>query len=425
MKFVPKNPWPKLFVPVCHNGGGGGKTGWAIALASSFNGRHVRFEEMGSSHADRQVNNMANQFLRTDCDVMLIIDIDTIFRESDIARVVAHLERGHQCVWGLYPKKQDDAPPCVNTWPAVPPADEHGLVNVRRSGRGFLAITRDVFEKLKEDNGGPALRFHNHEHIEWSFFRSGVVTGERMTLPPGTDKDGYPIREWITEDWFFCEDIRIHLGIPTLVDTGIVLKHVGEKTYCFQPHHVARVDSNISSWEDIHGWFDYEDLYHEIVQQIPDGGSFTEIGCWLGRSIAAFYWFAAAQAKSIHLYVVDTFCGEPANSEHLAILDLHGGNVRKAFDGNMKALGVGLAGVSEMNSTHAAIQFGDASQDAVFIDASHEYEDVKADIAAWLPKVKPGGILAGHDIDEAGVLRAVKESGLPFGIMGRCWLVKV
>jgi hypothetical protein len=48
----------------------------------------------------------------------------------------------------------------------------------------------------------------------------------------------------------------------------------------------------------------------------------------------------------------------------------------------------------------------------VYIDAAHEYESVKADISAWLPKLKSGAILGGHDYlgtTEDGVTRAVNE----------------
>jgi len=39
----------------------------------------------------------------------------------------------------------------------------------------------------------------------------------------------------------------------------------------------------------------------------------------------------------------------------------------------------------------------DASMDLVFLDARHDYQAVEEDIAAWRPKVRPGGILSGHD----------------------------
>ena len=51
----------------------------------------------------------------------------------------------------------------------------------------------------------------------------------------------------------------------------------------------------------------------------------------------------------------------------------------------------------------------DNSLDFVFIDAGHEYEDVLEDIECWLPKVKIGGHIMGHDINQAQVRRAVNE----------------
>src|SRR5690606_15021310 len=52
----------------------------------------------------------------------------------------------------------------------------------------------------------------------------------------------------------------------------------------------------------------------------------------------------------------------------------------------------------EQPSVQAAGQFRDGTLDFANIDACHQYPDVAADIKAWWPKVRPGGILAGHDV---------------------------
>ncbi len=62
--------------------------------------------------------------------------------------------------------------------------------------------------------------------------------------------------------------------------------------------------------------------------------------------------------------------------------------------------------------------------DFCFIDGSHEYEDVKKDILAYLPKVKKGGILAGHDYDRIwqGVINAVDEILGKVEVMNGSWI---
>jgi predicted O-methyltransferase YrrM len=48
-------------------------------------------------------------------------------------------------------------------------------------------------------------------------------------------------------------------------------------------------------------------------------------------------------------------------------------------------------------SVERAKEFKDGSLDFVYIDANHDLPNVIADIAAWEPKVRVGGIVAGHD----------------------------
>ena len=57
------------------------------------------------------------------------------------------------------------------------------------------------------------------------------------------------------------------------------------------------------------------------------------------------------------------------------------------------------------NSIQAVKLFPDEFFDFVYIDGNHNYDSVKQDMSLWLPKVKTGGVLGGHDFDSRGVTR--------------------
>jgi predicted O-methyltransferase YrrM len=63
-------------------------------------------------------------------------------------------------------------------------------------------------------------------------------------------------------------------------------------------------------------------------------------------------------------------------------------------------------------SFQASNDFSDCELDFVFIDGLHSYENVVEDINLWLPKVKKGGVLAGHDfsLEWFSVVRAVEDT---------------
>jgi len=68
--------------------------------------------------------------------------------------------------------------------------------------------------------------------------------------------------------------------------------------------------------------------------------------------------------------------------------------------GRAKKLLSPWAGITEffvMRSTDAASHFEDNSFDYIYVDARHDYCAVTEDIEYYWPKVKPGGIMAGHD----------------------------
>jgi len=89
------------------------------------------------------------------------------------------------------------------------------------------------------------------------------------------------------------------------------------------------------------------------------------------------------------------------------------------------ALGYAIANIVDEPKIHlilepsveAAKRFESESLHFVYIDANHSYTFVCDDIKAWLPKIKKGGVIGGHDYDwedkehdgELAVKRAVDE----------------
>ena len=60
-------------------------------------------------------------------------------------------------------------------------------------------------------------------------------------------------------------------------------------------------------------------------------------------------------------------------------------------------------------SVAAAKTVPDETLDFVFIDACHTEAAVRADIAAWTPKIKPSGYLTGHDRQRSEVRRVLDD----------------
>ena len=140
----------------------------------------------------------------------------------------------------------------------------------------------------------------------------------------------------------------------------------------------------------------------ELIEDFPKDPVMVEIGTFAGDSAELF----SLVAKKIYTvdpfkWPSDTFIADGYNSDTVLSYLAERLKKRKNIEHIRKT------------SAEASKMFNDDSLDVVYIDGDHEYESVKEDILLWLPKVKSGGLICGHDYNEhpqhAGVIRAVQE----------------
>ena len=157
-------------------------------------------------------------------------------------------------------------------------------------------------------------------------------------------------------------------------------------------------------YQNIPNWFDYPELYATAVKNAPSGARFVEVGVWKGGSAAFMGVEIVNSGKFITFDAIDTFEGSKEHGDIENFYEETKQNLKPLID-------LRIVNLIKGHSQEVVKNYADNSIDFVFIDASHEYEDVKRDLELWLPKVKQGGALGGHDYDPiwSGVVRAVNE----------------
>lgn len=145
----------------------------------------------------------------------------------------------------------------------------------------------------------------------------------------------------------------------------------------------------------------------------------AEIGCLRGW----FSMFLLTVYKG-KILAIDSFDDHEEISYDKASLPVtRGEEIEKECRANMEGKN---CDVIKGYSTEVAKTILDGSLDWVYIDADHRYEAVKADLEAWFPKVRKGGVMSGHDYMNFvsrspsgdyvyGVKQAVKEFCKKYG----------
>lgn len=133
----------------------------------------------------------------------------------------------------------------------------------------------------------------------------------------------------------------------------------------------------------------------------------VEVGVFMGENAKNML----ENCPNLNLILVDPYL---ANDVNLTTVNLEKYSIEGADDlmHNM------LDRLSEFNgkfelmrehSASAALKIKNGYLDYVYIDGAHDYDNVIVDLMMWYPKVKEGGMLAGHDYIHKPVAEAVGD----------------
>ena len=197
----------------------------------------------------RARNTLTSKFLHTkESTHLMFIDADIGWEPWHL---LVLLDRRVDVIGGLYPMKSLPVKWCVNGIPGQEDGVDN-LVEVTKTGTGFLLIKREVFEKL---DAHPAVKPFTNDiglPVELNpymktYFDTAVREGR-----------------YYSEDWTFCENWR-DLGGKVYIDKRILLKHVG--TYIFDG------GSQDKLYQDLHALVHPKvaGAHEAIKQEVPAG----------------------------------------------------------------------------------------------------------------------------------------------------------
>jgi predicted O-methyltransferase YrrM len=146
---------------------------------------------------------------------------------------------------------------------------------------------------------------------------------------------------------------------------------------------------------------------------LPAGFSIVEIGSYLGAS-TAFLGFAAMRNDGF-VHAIDPWTNDAMGAEGQRDTWAEFRNNTEPFKHYI---------VPHQGYSTDVAKAGPIPCDMLFIDGDHNYDAVVADLRAWLPSLKPGGVLAMHDIDAPMVKQAFDDVVGPGGIDGLGRLVE-
>jgi hypothetical protein len=285
---------------------------------------------------------------------------------------------------------------------------KRGISDDKHVNTGFMLYTPAVHKPLFDEvlEMGRSQRWLSRWLPEQASF--SIVLGE----------GNYPVT-WLPEAW--------NLVVPPAGRSG----HLESRNCSMNGwiYHIIGRDRRQQRIAAIRWWRNAADA---IASRLEDGQTFCEVGVFRGINASNVHFLR----PNSPMILVDGW-GE-SEATYTADNDILGGRPQEWHDRNYASAMRNTETVKDRTvlrglSLEQAAKVADGSVDLVYLDADHTYKQVKADIEAWLPKVRPGGWISGHDYhtigpadDKWGVAKAVSEVlGEPETDDGETWFWRV
>jgi predicted O-methyltransferase YrrM len=134
----------------------------------------------------------------------------------------------------------------------------------------------------------------------------------------------------------------------------------------------------------------------EMARSLPDRTVILEIGAYLGRSTSCLAFGCTRTEKRV--YSIDTFCGNET--------DFISEDFFETWQHNINSCGLGAYVHPLKGWSRSFYETWCQPIHFLFLDGSHQFEDIVADFDAFFPHVIPGGCVALHDVAMPGEKRA-------------------
>ena len=207
---------------------------------------------------------------------------------------------------------------------------------------------------------------------------------------------------------------------------------IREKIHAVNPYEGFKAFNYL----DLQGWNGDGQVIQDLVREVKPK-LIVEVGSWKGQSAATMG--ALVKGSNCEIVCVDTWLGaaefwtdqdDPDRYKSLKLVNGYP-SVYYQFLSNMVQLGLQNTVTPFPQSSLIAarlLRLWDAEPQLIYIDASHQYDDVMADLKAYWPLVQPGGVMFGDDYHPGwpGVVKAVKEFSDYFHleVRDRYWILR-